>query len=637
MLRSFSVSAVLGASLLLATLDAFACPQFLGHPYVPRSAVGDTASHASCNYNTIQDAIDGAVGDPACPDRIYITGDHLYTSGFCDPSHIGSCQLSIAGKSVELIGAKDDSCADVPANACEIVHNCPAEPTGIVALNGEDSTRVLTVTGTSNVTLRNVTITHGYSSGDGGGISFDGAGSLALYNSYVDFSTASSGGGINVNGSGAGATLTLGSNVQILGNTANGSGGGVRITGATYMLAVAPQIGLYDNHALTAYGGGLQIVGPAQADIGSSGLGGGVVFLNDAAYGGGIAVNTIDDSHRSVLRLFTTDPAKPVRISNNSASHTGGGIFLKPLVSSTAYTPSFLCAWDFRIDNNVAQEGSAIYSDEDHSTLNGDTEGGTVLLNGAGCTDPEPISALGAVPCTPSLNCNVIDDNVAADIDANPTDGSAILMQSRSTLSAPRLILRDNQGGHVIRTLETVAYLFDCLIVKNTVSSELILFENEGGNPETPGYEQIKNCTLSNNSVGGSHVIASAHELILSASIIYQAVVPTLSYSGTAGDLEVDHILSNDTSTLPATPDIIQGSPEYQDVAAGDYHLKSTSLGIDFAPSGDGVDLDGKQRAVDLPSIANFDGARDLGAYELQNLFYECGAGDSVFCDGFDH
>ena len=85
------------------------------------------------------------------------------------------------------------------------------------------------------------------------------------------------------------------------------------------------------------------------------------------------------------------------------------------------------------------------------------------------------------------------------------------------------------------------------------------------------------------------------------------------------------------------------GVPTFVDLAGGDYHLKATSLGVDFAPTNDAyyvqnrADLDGKPRNYDLPAAGNAFGTQDLGVYELRNLFREYGTSDSLFCDGFDH
>jgi hypothetical protein len=48
-------------------------------------------------------------------------------------------------------------------------------------------------------------------------------------------------------------------------------------------------------------------------------------------------------------------------------------------------------------------------------------------------------------------------------------------------------------------------------------------------------------------------------------------------------------------------------------------------------------DLDGSSAIVDLAAVPNYrPGGADLGAFELQNFFRNCGTSDSVFCDGFD-
>jgi hypothetical protein len=94
------------------------------------------------------------------------------------------------------------------------------------------------------------------------------------------------------------------------------------------------------------------------------------------------------------------------------------------------------------------------------------------------------------------------------------------------------------------------------------------------------------------------------------------------------------YILSNDVSTLPADPTIIEGEPQFLDAAGGDYHLLSASLGVDFAPTAGGIDLDGLPRDVDLP-VPDLFGPRDLGAYEHQASL-GCGAGDTIFCNGFE-
>ena len=70
------------------------------------------------------------------------------------------------------------------------------------------------------------------------------------------------------------------------------------------------------NHA-DAEGGGLQ-VSPAKADIGTSGLSFSPAFaLNEATNGGAIAIY-YNTGERPLVRLYTKDPLKPVRLQSNT-------------------------------------------------------------------------------------------------------------------------------------------------------------------------------------------------------------------------------------------------------------------------------------------------------------------------------
>jgi len=98
-------------------------------------------------------------------------------------------------------------------------------------------------------------------------------------------------------------------------------------------------------------------------------------------------------------------------------------------------------------------------------------------------------------------------------------------------------------------------------------------------------------------------------------------------------------VLSNDRSTLPDTAYIGEGEPTFVNATTGDYHLVSTSRGIDAAPidayyfPAPHADLDRRPRVVDLPDVPNNFGPMDLGAYEIQPA---CSSTDTVFCNGFD-
>jgi hypothetical protein len=77
-------------------------------------------------------------------------------------------------------------------------------------------------------------------------------------------------------------------------------------------------------------------------------------------------------------------------------------------------------------------------------------------------------------------------------------------------------------------------------------------------------------------------------------------------------------VLASEITSLGSSPSIVSAEPRFIDPAAGDYRLQAASPAIDFsgAALGDGFDLDGTARGIDLPRVVNLNGAIDLGAYE---------------------
>src|SRR5205823_1830894 len=129
--------------------------------------------------------------------------------------------LAIDNRSVILQGWGDGvTCAAI--QQCLPFCSGPDSTVPLVDLDGLNaSSRVLTITGNSAVTLRNIRILRGDAgSGAGGGILFYGTGSLTLAWSDVLLSHAPYGGGIEMNGNGGTALLQLYPYSQILNNTA---------------------------------------------------------------------------------------------------------------------------------------------------------------------------------------------------------------------------------------------------------------------------------------------------------------------------------------------------------------------------------------------------------------------------------
>jgi hypothetical protein len=518
-----------------------------------------------------------------------------------------------------------------------------ASPPSKVTLSGVGSggnSPVIGISGNSRVTLRNLEIRNGNVplsefGGSGGGISFFGSGTLAIDNVTVAQNFAGFGGGISVTGSGAPAELRLGSNVLITGNTAQFDGGGVRIDGTTRLFMLGDASGIIFNHARGAngkgFGGGLEVVGPAIADIGSPGYFGlGAIYLNDALNGGGVAV--VADKGDASVRFFSVDGTRPVRVQGNTAAQSGGGVFVKPFSDGSApqaFGMATMCASDFRITDNVATDGAGIFADVD-TAAGGTKPWSVVVLNRPStaqsmCPFPEPPTSLGAVPCATGVLCNSIDANATLAPDGTETPGSTVLVQGSSFLYADRVRLSRNQSSHAVRVNAGTGRL---------ELTNSLLFGNIGGHFATNasgGGETVftqadtvlDGCTFSRNGVGNiGPVVAANAALTLRRSIFDQHEVKNLAFTGPASGLVVSHVMAITSLGLPAGPTMLFGQdPKFVNSDADDFHLQPTSPALDFAPIStpdQPVDLDGLPRNQNLSTVTDRFGPRDLGAYERQ-------------------
>jgi hypothetical protein len=546
----------------------------------------------SCGYAFIQDAIDAAANNPG-EDYVFIASNRTYADQ----------HLVITGQDVDIVGGFPD-CTQL------------GDP-GLVqtTIGGTSGHSVIEVEGTSHAYFSNLVITGAVmdDSHHGGGIYFGGAGALTLRYSWVFDNQAGYGGGIAVNPSGPTTLNLLGSVVS--GNTALVSGGGIQIEGATTFNA-SPIDGyanyIAQNAAQSQDGGGIKVIGPAIANIASS-----VIDLNSANSGGGIsAISTSQGPAR--VNLYTTNAAIPIVLYGNTAQQDGGGMFLLSKGDRLAE----LCAWDFAIDSNNAPYGGAIMAATD-----GDGSGSLAFLNSDGCNRPAD-----AVACTQGTACNEINDNLS---DAGEPSG-AVHIGSAGTLSASRIAMRRNQGDALIRFDADATpnnggdyvQLHDCLLVDNLLADGVLIAE--GG---AQGTQVILDaCTLTDNPMGTYAwvITADTNFAEVTDSIIFEPGHES-HFFGPAGDLTASYILSNDTETFSGHVGVVQGSPRFVDETNGDFHQMRDSPGVDFAPAGNGVDLDGNPRTLDLIDVTNHWGPRDLGAYEIQVQ-----GNDVIFRNGFE-
>lgn len=626
--------------IVFAVGTAKACPPF-GQP--DARYVGDTSTDANCTDNDIQTAINNV----SCPNTtIYITNEHTYTA-----------QHLTIGRSMSLVGvASGIKCNPPPPICADPPCTGPPAPTApLVTVDGTGHTgdSVVSISGNASVTLQYLDITGGQEddAGHGGGVYFDGYGTLNLNIDTINANKAGYGAGVYIKGDGGQANLRVNDNVQIIGNTAAHDGGGIMAEGNARLYALGNPVLISLNHAPNGKGGGIHVVGPARADLGAVGYGGlGILYDNDAAYGGGMSVVATSDNN-AVARLFTTDPSNSVAVQSNHASVEGGAFYLLP-VAGTSSASAYACIDDARIDANVASEGAVGYLDHANSSITA-TQGGYLYFNaGALASDdqfqtidgvsvppcgPETAASLGAVACTAGASCNEVSDNLAIN-SSNQPSGSAFYSSDNSILVINGVSLRGNQGIYGFNANDSYNLVLQTtLIADNEVSEQLVI---ASGGPTV----DVADTTIAHDLIDATHAIkiGSSVKLTMRDDIVDEAGTLTLDQPGSLSgnsNLDISDTLTNDTTTLPSAASVIEGDPLFVSVAQGNYHLQAfvqngvvkASPAIDFAApvTGDDRDLDGRPYDQDVPSVADRFGTRDLGAYEMQPIT------DRIFADGF--
>ena len=579
------------------------------------AAIFTVGTGAGCSHGTIQSALNAAAASPGA-DTVRLTRSLTYQP---EANSINDSQnLNLVGGFATCTQAATDSIKTVVSGA-----GGAAEP--VLRINA--GTGVV-------IKLRHLSISGGDEDGGGagGGIYFQGDGVLEVIESTITNNSAAYGGGIYALGTGTNAELIISEGNIISANTARYSGGGISIGGPIEMTMIAPNSIIAFNEALgqaagTGYGGGLQVSGRAIAYIGTSGVGGlGAIYSNEAINGGGISINSgAADGADALVYLFTTNPTQPVAVRGNYASNTGGGIYLQSYAGFLTAAYGLLCAWDFRIEDNAARDGSAIY-------LNSDSfldvyQGSRVELNDPSCTRP------GAVRCASGTPCNTISGNDAVETGGGFSNGATLRLLTDTSLIGNRFEMRGNRGGDGMRIDGFVAFvrLRDCLLAGNQYSRQLLRTEGDS-------LADIAGCTIARNIINSTDVLQIATSLTMRDTIIDQPGNLTLAYSGSTSQLNVENVLASDITTLPSDPSIISGDPSFVNAANGDFHVCADSLATDFAEPvvGDDRDLDNQPRDQDLPGVPNLFGVRDLGAYELPAGATGCGAADAIFRNGFE-
>lgn len=572
----------------------------------PASAVVLTVgSEAGCNHATVQDAVDALPAGGIHEIRIR-TGSYAAQA------------IKIAARELTLRGGYA-SCAATASSGSSTLSGQGGGADSVVQITGDDN----------EVTLENLAIIRGdeVADGYGGGIDFRGNGYLVLRETGVAQNEAGYGGGISLTGTGGSAELRLESGTVVQFNTARVSRGGIRIDGNARLVAVQDRIGIYNNEAVDGdggFGGGVLVVGPARADLGSPGVGAsGMIAFNRARYGGGIAAVAGEEDGRDVLlRVFTTDAQRPFRLHDNLALQTGGALYLKPYRSLTQIVDATLYAFDYRIEDNVAQNGSAIYGDLGNSGAPYYFKHGSEVFLEPRVNDTRPLER-GAVPCAAGIPCREVSGNATRTDAGAPTDGATILIQTDSLARFREATLRANRGGRLLHALDSNFTVENSLLVDNTMSLDLVSHAEQDDFTSA----RIAFSTIAGNQVGAGHVISKVNDLTIERSILWQPGKLLLQDLG--GSTSPSYLLVNEVASLGGPgSSLVVFDPRFVDPSVGDYRVRAASPAVDFAPppaTGPGstptaFDLDGAARAVDLAAIPDFLGHVDVGAYERPAL-----------------
>lgn len=578
-----------------------------------RAAAYAVGADAACTHTTIAAALAAAESHPNA-DTIRIASNQAYPAQ--------AISFSTA-QEVERVGGSADC-----SQAANGGNHTTLDGSGGAA---EPVLRITANTG-ARITLSYLTIRGGdeEGAGKGGGIYFRGNGSLVLHHATLAQNLAGLGRGIYAEGTGTDAELIFGRNVQIVANTARYNGGGVFNDGVE-MTMIEPDSYVAANQAqgvfvpqLNRYvgglGGGIAVLGDAHSAytyLGSSGLGSnGAVYLNKARHGGGVAL--IGRGERAAqLHLFTTDPVRPARISDNEAIVSGGGVYLEGIDEGPGLpngSPA-LKAWRAFIQHNIAPRGAAF----ELATI--------VNVGDSGAFFNVPSQRpVGALDCPPAAPCGGIVGNAAYDDTGAPV-GSIIEAGKLGVVQMRHMTVEGNVGKFLYHSrTENYAVFFDTrhvAITGNTTTSHLFYSEMD----ESVAQFHFDDTTIAGNSIGADTLLRirsfDVNPSRLRRSIVWQPGKTILQNGGSPLEY-LSNIVSERGSLAGAGSDVILRDPRFVDPAHGDYSLRAASPAVDAAAAvaNDARDLHSRPRDRVLgATVAAVFGPRDIGALERQSLY----------------
>jgi len=342
----------------------------------------------------------------------------------------------------------------------------------------------------ASVTLADAIVVESNHAGDGGGVYID-EGSLTLSSGQISSNTSSShGGGVYMHAASAAFTQT--GNSLIVGNTANGDGGGFYISSGRVMLSGGQIVSNAAN-----YGGGM-VIGSGHAT-----LSGGQIVSNTArnGYGGGVhigsgsltvqensliahnvATGTVSARGGGIYISSGSVELNASQLANNTAKTSGGGAFVSIGTASLVMNGG-------EIGGNTAQTGGGIYVSSGKVTL----MGGEIVSNTAGAGGGVYVNNSAAV--LTQTGSTLIAHNVA---NANYGGGLGVA-NGRVSLSGGQVVSNTAQyGGGLCNMVGSLT------LVNTTVSGNRATAGDGGGLRSNGGTTVITYTTIASNTASGT-------------------------------------------------------------------------------------------------------------------------------------
>ncbi|MGB0562131.1 MAG: CHAT domain-containing protein [Spirulinaceae cyanobacterium] len=408
-----------------------------------------------------------------------------------------------------------------------------------LAIDGNGSDRVFTVFA-DNITIQDLTIQNGSVGfpNAGGGIHFNGSGSLRLENSTISGNTATDGGGIFA---GTSAQSVIVRNSIISGNSSTASGG------AIYFRNGADPITLEITNSIITNN---QTAGLATIQFNSQ-LGNATIssstFTGNSVGGAGGVINT-----NATLNVDNTT------LSGNSAGGRGGGI--SSSFGNTTITNSIIT------NNTSGTEGGGIYG---YNGLGGTLTVANTVISGNTAAEGDGIfSGKGAVALTSNGDLNLTDAIKANDASADislvgnnvnlltgiQSEGGDITINAGSSVTAvtaeATITSNGDDGGDITITAGSDLNLRNLTALGTNGNGGNITITSTGGSVNTTfgGSEGAISSSASNGNAG--NVSVSAANAITIGSILAESTV-----GGAGGNVNLESSslvrLTGTTNGLP--------------------------------------------------------------------------------------